>query len=56
MPLAQLIQDGLSPDEQFVYVADDQTVKELESRLRQNGINVGKECDGGALKLWTRRE
>ena len=35
---------------------DDQTVEELEGRLRQSGINVGKECDRGALKLWTRRE
>jgi len=54
--LVPFIQDGLSRDEQFVYIADDQTVGELEDRLRQSGINVGKECDRGALKLWTRRE
>jgi signal transduction histidine kinase len=54
--LVPFIQDGLSRDEQFVYIADDQTVEELEGRLRQSGINVGKECDRGALKLWTRRE
>jgi signal transduction histidine kinase len=54
--LVPFIQDGLSRDEQFVYVADDQTVEELEGRLRQSGINVGKECDRGALKLLTRRE
>jgi len=54
--LVPFIQDGLSRDEQFVYIADDQTVEELEGRLRQSGIDVGKECDRGALKLWTRRE
>ena len=54
--LVPFIQDGLSHDEQFVYIADDQTVEDLEGRLQQNGINVGQECDRGALKLWTRRE
>jgi MEDS: MEthanogen/methylotroph, DcmR Sensory domain len=54
--LVPFIQDALSSDEQFVYIADDQTVEELEGRLKQSGINVGKECDRGALKLWTRRE
>ncbi|MGB7952224.1 MAG: MEDS domain-containing protein [Candidatus Binatia bacterium] len=54
--LVPFIQDGLSRDEQFVYIADDQTVDELEGRLRESGINVAKECDRGALKLWTRRE
>jgi hypothetical protein len=41
--LVPFIQDGLSRDEQFVYIADDQTVEDLEGRLRQNGINVGQE-------------
>jgi MEDS: MEthanogen/methylotroph, DcmR Sensory domain len=54
--LVPFIQDGLSRDEQFVYIADDQTVEELQDQLQQNGVNVGKECDRGALKLWTRRE
>ena len=54
--LVPFIQDGLSRDEQFVYIADDQTVEDLEGRLQQNGINVGQECDRGALKLWTRHE
>ena len=54
--LVPFIHDGLSRDEQFVYIADDQTVEDLESRLQQNGINVGQECDRGALKLLTRRE
>ena len=54
--LVPFIQDGLSRDEQFVYIADDQTVEDLEVQLQQNGINVGQECDRGALKLWTRRE
>jgi hypothetical protein len=54
--LVPFIQDSLSHDEQFVYIADDQTVEELAARLKQSGINVGKECDRGALKLWTRQE
>jgi signal transduction histidine kinase/ActR/RegA family two-component response regulator len=54
--LVPFIQDGLSRDEQFVYIADDQTVGDLEVQLQQNGINVGQECERGALKLWTRRE
>jgi signal transduction histidine kinase len=54
--LIPFIQDAISRDEQFIYIADDQTVDELEGRLQQSGINVGKESDRGALKLWTRRE
>jgi signal transduction histidine kinase len=54
--LVPFIQDALSHDEQFVYIADDQTVEELAARLKQSGINVGRECDRGALKLWTRHE
>jgi hypothetical protein len=41
--LVLFTRDSLSRDEQFIYIADDQTV-------------VGKERDRGALKLWTRRE
>jgi PAS domain-containing protein len=54
--LIPFIQDGLAKDEQFTYVADDQTVDELAERLKQSGIDVGKEVNRGALKLWTRRE
>jgi signal transduction histidine kinase/ActR/RegA family two-component response regulator len=54
--LAPFIQDGLSRDEQFIYIADDQTVDQLAEHLEQGGMDVGKECDRGALKLWTRRE
>jgi signal transduction histidine kinase/ActR/RegA family two-component response regulator len=54
--LVPFIQDGLSRDEQFVYIADDQTVEDLEGQLQQSGINVGQERERGALKLWTRRE
>jgi two-component system, cell cycle sensor histidine kinase and response regulator CckA len=54
--LVPFIQDGLSKDEQFIYIADDQTVEELAARLEQSGINVAKEADRGALKLWSRQE
>src|SRR5437764_14804662 len=54
--LVPFIQDGLSKNEQFIYIADDQAVDELASRLEQSGVNVGHESDHGRLKLWTRRE
>src|SRR5215207_9788088 len=50
------IHDALTKDEQFIYIADDQTVEQLSAHLEQSGINVGQECRRGALKLWTRRE
>lgn len=54
--LVPFIQDGLSNDEQFIYIADDQTVEELTERLHESGINVAQESRRGALNLWTRRE
>lgn len=54
--LIPFIQDGLAKGEQVIYVADDQTVDALADRLEQSEINVGKQSDSGALKLWTRRE
>ena len=54
--LVPFIQDGLSRDEQFIYIADDQTVDELSQLLEQSGVNVGEESNRGALKLWTRGE
>src|SRR5919106_5520995 len=54
--LIPFIEDGLSKGEQFIYIADDQTVDELANRLERSGVDVGKESDRGALKLWTRRE
>ena len=54
--LVPFIQDALSKDEQFIYIADDQTVDELAAQLHLSGIDIGKEQDRGALKLWTRRE
>ena len=54
--LVPYIQDGLRRDEQFIYIADDQTVDDLIARLEQSGINVGRESSRGALNLWTRQE
>src|SRR5882672_623604 len=54
--LVPFIQDGLSKDEQFIYIADDQTVDELSERLINSGVSVGQECERGRLNLWTRRE
>src|SRR3982751_4337473 len=54
--LLPFIHEALMGGEQFIYVADDQTVEELTRRLAQGGVHVGRECDRGALKLYTRRD
>ncbi|HEY1267923.1 MAG TPA: MEDS domain-containing protein, partial [Candidatus Binatia bacterium] len=54
--LMPFIQDALAGGEQFIYVADDQTIDELSSRLEAGGIDVRHACDRGALKLWTRAD
>ena len=54
--LIPFIQEALAKQEQFIYIADDQTVDDLVSHLQIGGIDVDKHVDRGALKLWTRRE
>jgi PAS domain S-box-containing protein len=54
--LLPFIHDALSKGEQFIYIADDQTVDELSAHLQLGGINVADQVERGALKLWTRRE
>src|SRR5437879_3635638 len=54
--LLPFIQHGLARDEQFIYIADDQTVQELAGRLEEGGIDVETETGHGRLKLWTRNE
>src|SRR5258706_6005436 len=54
--LIPFIQEGLAGGEQFIYVADDQTVDELAGRLERGGIDVAKESERGALRLLTPRE
>jgi len=54
--LVPFIEQGLIGDEQCIYIADDQTIDQLAGQLDRSGINVAKESDRGALKLWTRRE
>jgi PAS domain S-box-containing protein len=54
--LVPFIQDAITHDEQFIYIADDQTVGELSFRLGKSGINVAAEIQRGRLKLWTRSE
>lgn len=52
--LIPFIREGLAQQEQFIYIADDQTVDELAAHLEGSGIEVGRECDSGRLKLCTR--
>lgn len=54
--LVPFIRDAFSEGQQFVYVADDQSVTELSRRLHGQGIDVAAELGRGALKLWTRAE
>jgi len=54
--LIPFIQDAFANHEQFIYIADDQTVDALVSLLRRGGIEVDEQVDRGALKLWTRRQ
>ena len=54
--LVPFIQDAIVHDEQFIYIADDQTVDELSSLLGKSGVNVAAETQRGRLKLWTRNE
>lgn len=54
--LLPFIRSGLAQDEQFIYIADDQTVSELRPRLESAGIDVEGECRNGRLKLFTRKE
>jgi PAS domain S-box-containing protein len=54
--LVPFIQEGLSKDEQFIYIADDQTIDELTDHLEDQGVNVGEESARGRLNLWTRKD
>jgi len=54
--LVPFIAEGLSRNEQCIYIADDHTVDELSTRLAQSGIDVREETARGRLKLWTRKE
>ncbi|MDB6065843.1 MAG: putative Histidine kinase [Pedosphaera sp.] len=54
--LIPFIREGLSLNEQFIYIADDQTVDELADQLQQAGIDVKAESECGRLKLHTRKE
>ena len=40
--LVPFIQDGLSRDEQFVYIADDQTVEDLKVSYNRTGSMLVK--------------
>ncbi len=54
--LIPFIREGLKRDEQFIYIADDQTLEELTARLESGGIDVAKETECGRLKLCGRKE
>ena len=54
--LIPFIREALDGGEQFIYVADDQTIDELASRLEAGGVDVRRACDCGSLKLYTRAD
>ena len=54
--LVPYINQALAHGQQFIYIADDQSVTELSRQLEVRGIDVQRESERGALKLWTRKE
>lgn len=54
--LIPFVQQGLTANEQVVYIADDFSADELEQQLKHGGIDVRKEAQRDRLRLWTRRE
>jgi PAS domain S-box-containing protein len=54
--LVPFIAKALESDEQFIYIADDQTVQELALRLEEGGLAVEQARASGRLKLWTHHE
>ncbi len=54
--LIPLIHQGLKANEQFLYIADDQTEEKLARQLDASGIDVAKETAAGRLKFLTRAE
>jgi len=54
--LIPFTQQALVSDEQFIYIADDQTTDHLASHLKQSGIDVAAESKRSRLLLWTRKE
>lgn len=54
--LIPFIKQGLASGERCIYIADDQTVEEVAQALKENGIDIDREVEQGALLLWTRAE
>lgn len=54
--LVPFIREAFSAGQQFVYIADDQSVSELADRLQGQGVDVAAQSRRGALKLWTRAQ
>ena len=54
--LVPFIQQGLESDEQFIYIADDFTIEELNARLQQSGVDVAGQSRSGRLRLWSRQQ
>jgi PAS domain S-box-containing protein len=56
LALVPYIKQGLEEGEQCIYIADDQTVEDVARILGSAGIDVRRESERGALRLWTRSE
>src|ERR1051326_6075236 len=54
--LIPFIREALGREEQFIYVADDQTIDELARRLEAGGVDIHRARARGALKLYTRAD
>ncbi|HEV8344776.1 MAG TPA: MEDS domain-containing protein [Candidatus Binatia bacterium] len=56
LALVPYIKQGLEEGEQCIYIADDLTVEDVARTLESGGIDVQRESERGALRLWTRSE
>jgi signal transduction histidine kinase len=54
--LTAFIREGLSTNEQFIYIADDHAAETLEGQLDKSGIDVVRQRDCGQLQFLTKRE
>ena len=52
--LVTFIREALDQQERFIYIADAHAAGQLEDRLRAHGLDVERETERGALKMWAQ--
>jgi signal transduction histidine kinase len=54
--ITPFLRDGLKRKELCAYIADEEVLEAISSRLSRDGLDVGKEREAGSLLLMTKRE